>query len=169
MQMQTEMGSEIQPDDILILSALIKTCNIHTILEVGGLDGFSANVFCDIADTKVWSIDINTFNINRHNHTMITKDIGELLPEDINCTLDMVFFDAHCYREQTTFLENFKQKSMITDDTYLIFHDTGGDMIHQISERLMVNDLTSDGYSCINIKTKKGLSICHKTQLLEIV
>jgi predicted O-methyltransferase YrrM len=162
------MGFEIQPDDVLILSALIKTCNIKTILELGGLDGYSARCFCE-AGAKVWSVDVNTFSIEHPQHIMLTKNILELMPEDIGNNIDMVFFDAHCYGEQTECLKRFKKVSLITDNTFLVFHDTGGTKIHQISERLMVNDLVSNGYSCLNIKTERGLSICCKTKLLDIV
>lgn len=79
----------------------------------------------------------------------------------------MVFFDAHCYKEQTECFDLLKKESIISDDVILAFHDTAGH--HQISEKLMVNDLISSGYSCLHIPTEKGLSICQKTALLEIV
>jgi predicted O-methyltransferase YrrM len=162
------MGFEIQPDDVLYLTATIKTCHIKTILEFGGLDGFSARVFCE-AGARVWSIDVNPFSIDHPSHTMITKNIADLQPDEIGQKIDMVFFDAHCYKAQTDCLERFKEAGLITDETLLVFHDTGGSCIHQISERLMVNDLLCSNYSCLHIKTERGLSVCCKTPLLDIL
>jgi predicted O-methyltransferase YrrM len=159
------MGPEIQADDVLILSALIRAFKVRTVLELGGLGGFSARCFCGSGAT-VWSVDINTFSINSPNHTMITKNVADLQPEEIGEKLDMVFFDAHCYGEQTECLRRLKETSLVTDNTLLIFHDTAGS--HQISEKLMVNDLISDGYSCLHVPTEKGLSICCKTEILGI-
>ena len=160
------MGPEIQADDVLILSALIRAFKVKTVLELGGLGGFSARCFCG-AGAKVWSIDINPFRINDQNHIMITKNVADLRPEEIGEKLDMVFFDAHCYGEQTECLRRFKEASLITDSSLLVFHDTAGN--HQISEKLMVNDLISNGYSCLHVPTEKGLSVCSKTEILGIL
>jgi predicted O-methyltransferase YrrM len=160
------VGFEIQADDVLFLYALIRAFKIKTVLELGGLDGFSARCFC-WAGAKVWSVDVNSFSINHPDHIMISKNISDIRIEDIGSSIEMIFFDAHCYEEQTKCLELLKRESVITDSTMLVFHDTAGH--HQISEKLMVNDLISAGYSCLHVPTEKGLSICRKTIPLEIV
>ena len=51
----------IQDDEALLLFALIKTCLIKNVIEIGGLNGYSANNFLEaVGDNgSVITIDIN--------------------------------------------------------------------------------------------------------------
>jgi hypothetical protein len=187
----------IQDDEALLLYSIIRTCNIKTILEVGGLNGYSANNFLHaVTDQgKVYTVDISSVNKIKDNHIVITKNAQDVNTQDIDSSyIGLVFFDAHAYDEQMQLLNNLISSNLIDDNTIIALHDTNthplqvcswsyqtnDGWIHQPVERNMVNTLVDDfGYNCINFHTqpsnhnnslpfRHGISILKKFKHLSV-
>ncbi len=168
-----EVGGPIQDDEALLLFSIIKTCRIKNILEVGGLDGYSAKNFISAIDKIgiVITVDINNVKKISENHLVIQKNINDITIEDIkNISLDLVFFDCHQYDAQMNFLDNMIKCGVINDNTILAFHDTNlhpkktcpwayyienEGWVHVECERKMVNEVVNKyNYHVINFHTK---------------
>jgi predicted O-methyltransferase YrrM len=170
------VGGPIQDDEALLLFAIIKTCRINKILEVGGLEGYSAKNFLAAIDGSGFVISVDTSFVEKlaENHITIQKNINEVDVKDIGPnSLDLVFFDAHDYESQMSFFNRMLNLNVITDDTLIALHDTNlhpkklapwsyfipspedSGWVHQDCERMMVNTLAYQyGYHAINFHTK---------------
>jgi predicted O-methyltransferase YrrM len=163
----------IQDDEALLLYSIIKTCRLKTIVEIGGLSGYSAiNFLQAVGDSgTVYTIDIvPSLTSLKHNHKVIIKNAKNIEPIDIdNNHIDLIFFDAHAYEEQMLLFSKFINNQLINEDSFIALHDTGthakqftsgsyettDGWVHQQAERKMVNTLVNEhGYSCINFHTK---------------
>jgi len=170
-----EVGGPIQDDEALLLFSIIKTCRVNKILEVGGLEGYSAKNFLAAIEDSGFLITIDLKPVERlsQNHIILSKDVNYVVPEDINSSLDLVFFDAHDYESQMSFFDRMCNSNIITDETIIAFHDTNlhpqpfapwsyfvssrdeAGWVHQNCERMMVNTLAYQyGYHAISFHTK---------------
>ena len=159
----------IQNDEALLLFAVIRCCRLRRILEIGTKDGYSARNFCEAVsifpDGVVYGCDsAPNIPVVAPNHKHIPKWAVDLRPEDCDgLPLDLIFFDCHDISEPAV-LGNLK--SLITDDTILVFHDTNlqyrntnGTTLayarsHQIVEPVMVNTLHAVGYDAFLVRTR---------------
>ena len=171
----------IQDDEALFLYSMIRVKRISSVLEVGGLGGYSATNFVKaMAMTpgggRMYTIDVNPVLSVAPNHLVLVKDA-----QDVNCSdfgsirsLGMVFYDCHHYDVQQGLHARLRSCGIISDSTVIVMHDTGmwphlcagttncckshpvsgtRGYAHQISERQMVNQFTSMGYHCVNFFT----------------
>jgi hypothetical protein len=185
---QMVMGP-IQDDEALVLFSIIKTCRFRRIVEIGGLDGYSAKNFLEAVGTDgvVYTIDYNHVNTISPNHITIIKSVECVVMDDIKNRVDMVFFDCHNYNCSLSFFNNMVESGIIDDETILVLHDTnlhyknttGGSFyngvgwVHQPAERDLSNHFFDIGYQVIDLGTKPeshnesfpyrhGLTICKK-------
>jgi hypothetical protein len=185
---QMVMGP-IQDDEALVLFSIIKTCRFKRIVEIGGLDGYSAKNFLEAVGTDgiVYTIDYNHVNTISPNHITIIKSVECVVMDDIKNRVDMVFFDCHNYNCSLSFFNNMVESGIIDDETILVLHDTnlhyenttGGSFyngvgwVHQPAERDLSNHFFDIGYQVIDLGTKPevhnesfpyrhGLTICKK-------
>jgi predicted O-methyltransferase YrrM len=189
----------IQDDEALFLYSLVRCCRISTILEIGGGTGYSALNFLksiQYAQGKVYTVDINPVPKLANNHKVITKDIKDLKPEDLdNCKIDLIFFDCHNISQLEIYFKML-QAGIADDQTILILHDTNlhyapyakwGHYVseedgyaHQPVEVVMANYFKEIGYDVFSIRTNKskhseqfpvrhGLSICRKFKKIKII
>lgn len=188
----------IQDDEALFLYSLIRCSRISKILEIGGGIGYSAlNFLKAIQYTQgcVYTVDINPVPRLANNHKVITKDIKDLVPEDLNnSTIDLVFFDCHNISQLEIYYKLIK-KQIINETTILALHDTNlhyapyakwGHYIteedgyaHQPIEIIMLNHFKDIGYDVFSIRTDRskhseqfpvrhGLSICQRFKKINI-
>lgn len=161
----------IQDDEALLLYAIIRVCMFKNIVEIGGLNGYSAINFLSAIDNlgKLFTIDLNFVPKQADNHFIIQKDISEVSINDLLETkIDMLFFDCHVYDAQMVFYKNMLENGLIHDKTVIALHDTGlhpfkccdwsyridEGWVHQPVERLMVNELVAKyNYHAINLHT----------------
>jgi predicted O-methyltransferase YrrM len=162
----------IQDDEALFLYSIIRGMRIKRILEIGGLDGYSATNFLkatrDLDGAMMYTVDINPVSSRAPNHKCIIKDARLLTPEDLdNVPLDMVFFDCHEYNVQMDLFNKLVENNIITDDTVIALHDTNlhysrdigwaypcdDGFVHQAVERKMVNTFKEMGYDVFSIRT----------------
>lgn len=192
------VSGPIQDDEALLLYAIIRVCMIKNIVEVGGLDGYSAvNFLSAISDGggKLFTIDLNLVPKKGPNHFVIQKDVGAVRGMDLFYTkIDMVFFDCHVYESQMKFYQNMVEHKIIDDDTMIVLHDTNlhpnkfcewayridEGWIHQPVERMMANELVAHhGYNVVNFHTKMdkhgnhlpcrhGISVLSKYKVLPL-
>lgn len=171
----------IQDDEALLLFSVVKVMRLRRILEVGGLDGYSARNFLEAMkgdrSSLVYTVDISPVTSLSSNHITIQKSVVDLTAADVgNIPLDLIFFDAHVYTEQMIMFENLQRENIITDSTIIALHDTGlhftinndygprcpvlplffnGEgYIHQMVERQMVNELKRRGYDALVLHTQ---------------
>lgn len=180
----------IQDDEALVLYSIIKCMRLNRIVEIGGLNGYSAKNFLQAMDKVegfLYTIDLNPVPKLADNHKIIVKNAVNLTIEDVdNKPIDLIFFDCHDM-VQLTIYEELLKKNIITDKTIIALHDTNlhyapynvwGPYIkeedgyaHQPVERTMVNIFKELGYNVFNLYTTKekhnenfprrhGLSIC---------
>jgi len=166
----------VQDDECLILYALIKCMRLSRILELGGLDGYSAKNFLQAVGEcgTVYTCDLNPVPCLAPNHKTLVKNCLHITPEDLDDQpLDLVFFDCHDDVQKTIF-DRLVELNLITDATIIALHDTGlhfapynalcpwgepvdtipGGFCHQRVERDMVNWLKEEkGYDVLNFHT----------------
>ncbi len=117
----------IQDDEGLLLFAVIRVMRLRRVLEIGGLDGYSARNFCEAVGPggNVYTIDQNYFAPIAPNHTVVMRDAAKIGALDIgNTPLDLIFFDCHDYAAQMTLLHRLWDADMITSRTVIALHDT---------------------------------------------
>lgn len=167
---QTVVGP-IQDDEALLLFALARCMRIRTVLELGGLDGYSARNFCRAVgpDGQVFTVDLKPVAPVAPNHRTMAMDVGALTRADIGgAELDLVFFDCHDFDAQMALFHRLTAEGAITHRTLLALHDTnlhpvkmadwvypldGGGFVHQPVERRMVNALKAEGYDAVMLHT----------------
>ena len=181
----------IQDDEALFLYSLVRCTRISRILEVGGLNGYSAQNFIKALGPRpgmVYTIDLEPVEQQGENHRCLQKDAQLINAEDVDGQpLDLVFFDCHELIVQMELFWRLRDCKIITDDTVLALHDTGlhssdfvgwayeipEGWVHQPVERQMVNIFKDLGYdvltvgakrdtSCEDLPFRHGLTICKK-------
>ena len=154
----------IQDDEALFLYALIRVMKIKTVVEIGGMSGYSALNFCKAVGDNgvVISIDVHKTPKVANNHVSIQQDAK--LVEGISLgikKIDLLFFDCHNYEAQMSFYHNMENNDFLNDETIIALHDTvthGSQIVnwsyhtdqgyvHQKAERKMVNKFVEMGYS----------------------
>lgn len=193
---EENVGGPVQDSEALLLYALVKVTLARKIVEVGGLNGYSARNFLKALPNNgtLYTIDINKVPSQGPNHFVITSDAGKVDPavfgKDV---VDLVFFDCHHYRAQMSLLARMEQGGLIGPNTILALHDTNphprkfaawskcngkGEWIHQSVEREMVNRLTLMGWHSVCLHTlperhgpdmpfRHGLTIMRRFQPLD--
>lgn len=164
----------IQDDEALLLFAWIRCCRMKTILEIGGLEGYSAINFLKaleyMKDGVLFTIDVLDVTQRAENHVVLKQDAITVRGKHIgNKLLDMVFFDCHDYSASASLYDHLVEDRCITDSTVLVLHDTNthhrkgcvekyqisdGSWVHQDAERKLANTFKHIGYDCINLHTK---------------
>lgn len=170
----------IQDDEALLLYALVKTMRMKRILEVGGLDGYSARNFLASMEEggTLHTVDVNPVRKLSKNHHVINKDIIDVTADDMpKRPLDMVFFDCH-HPGQMVLYHRLLAAGTINRSTFIALHDTavhydhrGRPRVHQLVEREMTVAFGKMGYQVLCLNPKKenmdgsipfrhGLSLC---------
>lgn len=161
----------IQDDEALFLYSVIRGMRIKTVLEIGGLNGYSSKNFLEAvgSDGKVFTCDINPVPVLADNHIFLHKNAVHITPEDFNFEeIEMLFFDCHDYDVQMSVFNNLLSCGSINDNTVISLHDTNTHVqnftnwskltdqgwVHQSVERRMVNDLVELGWSPFCLHTK---------------
>lgn len=160
----------VQDDEALLLYALCRVMLVQRVLEIGGLNGYSARNFCQAVGPKgmVYTVDLKPVPKVAWNHHPIVMDVRYISPEDLGGEpLDLVFFDCHDYDVQMAMLRLLDDHGLIIPRTVLVLHDTNlhphktadwvyevdGGWVHQSVERRMVNQLHSDGWDAMCLDT----------------
>jgi predicted O-methyltransferase YrrM len=168
----------IQDDEGLFLFALIRVMRLERILEIGGLDGYSARNFCEAVGPRgrVFTVDVNQVIPVSDHHVTIRKDARDLSAADLdNTPVDLVFFDCHDYGVQWAMFRSLRKHGLITDHTVLAFHDTNlhpiqlypgayradDGWVHQDVERRMVNKFKRLGYDVLALNTSMASHGAH--------
>ena len=129
------VAGPIQDDEALFLFALIRCMRIRHVMELGGLDGYSATNFLRAIGPKgtLYTVDLKPVPSLAPNHRTIQKDCGTLHGEDLgNTRLDLIFFDCHIYDAQMRLYRNLRRQGLITERTVLALHDTN---LHPLTDR----------------------------------
>jgi hypothetical protein len=172
-----EVSGPIQDDEALFMFALIRGMQIKNVLEIGGLNGYSAQNFLAAvgSDGTVFTCDINPVEKIDSNHIVLTKNGLDLEPSDLGQSkIELLFFDCHDYPVQMGILSNLQKHRMLADKVVLVLHDTNthpyqsvpwafettDGFVHQVVEREMVNVLVADGWHAFSLHTdsKKPLT-----------
>ncbi|HZZ77585.1 MAG TPA: hypothetical protein VFE62_03645 [Gemmataceae bacterium] len=172
----------IQDDEALLLFALIRVMRLRTILEIGGLDGYSAANFLKAVGPEglVFTCDAQPVRTLAANHRVITKDVRLLDAMDLDGVgLDLVFFDCHVYAAQMEMYMTLRRVGVIHEHTTIALHDTNLHprpfvtwaypveaenigFVHQPVERKMVSDFKRMGYDAVCFHTRMD---CHDEKL----
>jgi len=155
----------IQDDEALFLYSIVKGMRIKRILEIGGLNGYSARNFIKAmeSDGVLYTVDINPVTTVSSNHKFIHKDAKDITSDDIdNQPLELIFFDCHEYDVQMNLYNKLLESNLINDNTLIALHDTNthptqivswsyqigsSEWVHQQVERRMVNSFHDMGYN----------------------
>ncbi|BAL95042.1 class I SAM-dependent methyltransferase [Rubrivivax gelatinosus] len=170
-----DVGGPIQDDEALLLYALVRVMRVRRVLEVGGLDGYSARNFLtalgDETAAEVVTIDLNPVPRLAPNHRVLTGDCARIQPEQLGGDpFELVFFDAHVVLPQIALLDRLEAAGLLRPDTVVALHDTNlhprktvaagypitenGQLegwVHQDAERKMVNVLHSRGWNSLSL------------------
>jgi hypothetical protein len=177
------VAGPIQDDEALFLYAFIKCSGAKVILEVGGQTGYSARNFLAAVGPqgKVYTIDVNPTPVLGDNHFFIKSNIVNVDLKDIpRC--DLVFYDAHAYKEQYEFHKKALQSKVIDEFTTIACHDTGlhskkfvswsvphgNRWMHQSAERFLVEKLREDGYQAIHVHDDDASEPRHGLTILQM-
>jgi predicted O-methyltransferase YrrM len=183
---QMVMGP-IQDDEALLLYSVVKTMRMKRILEVGGLDGYSARNFLKAMDERgtLHTVDVNPVRKISENHKVINKDVRQVTANDLpGEPLDMVFFDCH-HPAQMELYERLFAAGTINRSTFIALHDTnvhydqqGRPRTQQFVEREMTVKFGKMGYQVLCLHPRKenlddrmpfrhGLSLCVRFEGLD--
>lgn len=168
------VGGPIQDSEALLLYALIKVTLARRVVEVGGLNGYSAKNFLQAVGQEgtVFTIDIRPVAKIAPNHFIIKGAAGLIDPNEFGTEpVDLVFFDCHAFPQQLKLLEKMEGAGLVDENTILAMHDTNphpnktckhayentkGEWIHQKAERDMVNTLQKKGWQALCLHTLPG-------------
>jgi predicted O-methyltransferase YrrM len=165
----------IQDDEALFLFSVVRASRLRTILEFGGLSGYSARNFLAALDYDnysekiVFTCEVNLMQPLAPNHRIIQKPAAEITKTDLDSLrLDMIFFDCHSYEQMTAFY-NLRAEGIITDQTIIALHDTNlhyfpyhmsdlymaaeNGFVHEPVEKTMVEMFREMGYNIFHIRT----------------
>ena len=141
----------MQDDEMLFLYSFIRVTRAARILELGGLRGDSARNFLQategLVDSTVFTVDLQMVPKLHSRHVPLQKDARLLTAADVhNRPLDLVLLDCHHYDATMGTLQALDRAFLIENAT-LALHDTGlhGNKMHQIVERIVVNELIDRG------------------------
>lgn len=185
------VNGPIQDDEAVFLFGLIRSCAVNRILEIGGLDGYSARNFCAAAPQgMVYTCDVKCVPTVADHHKVITLDVDDLMPEHVdNQPLDLIFMDCHSWN---MFRILSSLEKLINRETIFAVHDTNNyyrsletgipldaPWVHKadVPERTFVNHMRGLGYEAFSIRTtaerhsdyfriRRGLTILQKQELL---
>jgi hypothetical protein len=167
----------IQDDEALFLYSVIRGCRMSRILEIGGLNGYSAQNF--LAALKypgnngvLYTCDIGPVPKLADNHIILIKNAIHITSDELgNKPLDMVFFDCHDMIQMDIY-KKFRNENIVDDNTVLALHDTnlhyspwnkfgkfvpsGNGFAHQPVEREMTNVFKDMGYDIFNLSTDQA-------------
>jgi predicted O-methyltransferase YrrM len=160
----------IQDDEALFLYSVIRGMRISTVLELGGLEGYSARNFLKALgpDGVLFTCDLHPVQSQAAHHRVITKNCSTLTSEDLlGKVVELVFFDCHEYEAQMACFTTLWDQGSINENTLLVLHDTNvhphrhvewayrvpEGFIHQPVERRMVNDFVGMGYHALSLHT----------------
>jgi hypothetical protein len=121
------VGGPIQDDEALALFGLIRCMRLRTVVEIGGLSGYSARNFCEAVGPqgRVITLDVNPVPKVAPNHVVIVGDAMQVRRHELQVEhVDLVFCDCHDYAVQMTFLDNLIADHLIDDDSVIALHDT---------------------------------------------
>ena len=191
-----EVSGPIQDDEALLLFALIRCMRLKTVVEVGGLGGYSAKNFCVAVGSKgkVVTIDLHPLPKVARNHVVLIGDAIGLRSDAFDVKrFDLVFFDCHEYAVQLQFLRNLEAYGLVDNATVICLHDTNTHpakyydwayevpegWVHQAVERRLVNELHELGYDAFCVHTRNdahdatlpyrhGLTLMRKFRSLSI-
>lgn len=183
------VGGPIQDDEALLMYAVIRCMRLKTVIEIGGLAGYSATNFLAAvgATGHVTTIDIQHVPQLADNHRVVVCPVGELDPAQLS-PCDFVFFDCHDYDGQVAFFDRAVRARIIGAQTIIALHDTGlhptavfpwaykivGGWVHQPAERRLVNYLRSLGYCSFcahaddKVPHRHGLTLMQRPLTLEV-
>lgn len=172
----------IQDDEALFLYSIVRGARLRSVLEIGGLSGYSARNFLramapDLRGTVVFTVDINpTVPKLQPNHVVIIKDARDLTPEDVgHRCIELVFFDCHDYDVQMDIYHKLVDRGIIDDNTVIALHDTNTHpfklvpwaypvkdegWVHQRAERSMANTFKNMGYDVFCLHTRPDRHNC---------
>lgn len=191
-----DVGGPIQDDEALFLFAMVRSMRLRRVLEIGGLNGYSARNFLEAMGPGgiLYTVDLQPVQSVADNHKTIMKDVADLSATDLDgLRFDLIFFDAHAYVPQMNLLMRLRSAGLVTDETVLALHDTQlhptktcewaypveEGWVHQDVERRMVNDLRRMGYDAFALHTdldrldpgmpvRHGLTIMRKFRPLAV-
>jgi predicted O-methyltransferase YrrM len=121
------VGGPIQDDEALVLFALIRCMRLRTVVEIGGLSGYSARNFCAAVGPlgRVITLDLHPVPQVAPNHVIIVGDATQVGRKQLQVErVDLVFCDCHVYDVQMNLINNFLADCLIDDDTVIALHDT---------------------------------------------
>jgi predicted O-methyltransferase YrrM len=121
------VSGPIQDDEALALFALIRCMRLQTVVEIGGLSGYSARNFCEAVGPlgRVITLDLNPVPQVAPNHVTIIGDATKIGPKELQVEhIDLVFFDCHEYDAQMKFLNMLTAERLIDDESVIALHDT---------------------------------------------
>jgi predicted O-methyltransferase YrrM len=163
----------IQDTEALFLYSIVRGMRLRRILEIGGLNGYSATnfleAFAEPEKSVMYTVDINEVRKLAPNHKVMQKNALELTEEDLdNTPLDLIFFDCHEFAVQVTVFNLLVEKQLINNKTIIALHDTNthpsqfvpwaypteDGWVHQKVERAMVNELVKFGYQAFSLHTQ---------------
>ena len=171
-----DVWGPIQDDEALFLYGLIRIVRIKRILEIGGLNGYSALNFLKALDHSqdsiMYTCDLNPVPKLSDNHKILIKDGKDLSREDLdNKKIDMIFFDCHDLIQMEIYNNLLKNELIDENEIYICLHDTNlhyepyarqgpyieseGGFAHQTVERIMVNLFKNLGYDILHCSTKR--------------
>ncbi len=169
------VAGPVQDDEALLLYALVRVMRVRRVLEVGGLNGYSARNFLaalgDETDAAVYTVDLKPVPRQAPNHHVITQDCATLAPAQLHgLPFELLFFDAHVADAQIALLDRLQAAGLLRPDTVLALHDTNlhpartadwaypvqhegrvEGWVHQAAERQMVNALHERGWDAISL------------------
>jgi len=167
------VSGPIQDDEALFLFSIIRGNRLQRVLEIGGLNGYSAKNFLEALsfDTHgiLYTCDVHPVPVLSNNHRVLVKNALDITLEELdNQPLDLIFFDCHDILQMDIY-HRFVASGIIQDHTILALHDTNlhyapyhhfGTYIHsehgyahQPVERHMVNAFKLLGYDVFSIRT----------------
>jgi len=171
-----DVWGPIQDDEALFLYGLIRTARIKTILEIGGLNGYSSMNFLKALDFSkkniLYTCDINPVPKLSENHICLIKNAKDISASDIsNRKIDMIFFDCHDLIQMDVYFNLLNNNLIDKNEVYICLHDTNlhyapygrqGNFLeneqgfaHQPVERMMTNLFKNLGYDILHCSTKK--------------
>lgn len=169
-----EVAGPIQDDEALVLFALIRAMRLSRVLEIGGLNGYSArNFLAALGDQGVvYTVDLNEVPRLAPNHVTIQRDARYISADDVDRKpIDLLFFDCHNYNVQMEMYRRLLRERVISADTVIALHDTNlhprqvvpwacpieDGWMHVSDERLMVNDFKRSGYDVFCFHTQMAV------------
>jgi len=100
---------------------------LRTVVEIGGLSGYSARNFCAAVGPlgRVITLDLHPVPQVAPNHVIIVGDATQVGRKQLQVErVDLVFCDCHVYDVQMNLINNFLADCLIDDDTVIALHDT---------------------------------------------